>query len=164
MKRLLLLTLLLVPSLGVAQSAAVLLKADRDFAQAVAKNGVDGWMSFMAENAVILRRQPFVGLEAIRSAMQKAFSDSSVTLTWVPTRGQIFKSGTMGYTVGRYQVVHRTDQGQSVTSKGTYLTVWQKQADGTWKVVWDGGSPDPAPTAKPRPSAAKKSSTAKPKS
>ncbi len=159
MKRLLLLTALLAPSLGAAQNAAVLLKADRDFAQAVATKGVEGWMAFMADNAVILRRQPFVGKEAIRAAMQKAFSDASVTLTWTPTRGQVFKSGDLGYTVGRYQLVHRTDRGENVT-RGTYLTVWQKQTDGSWKVIWDGGSPDPA---KPKPTAAKGPAVAKPK-
>ncbi len=165
MKRLLLLVALLVSTLCVAQDASVLLKADRDFARAVARNGLEGWMSYMADNAVILRHQPFVGREAIRIAMQKAFSDSSITLTWTPTRGQVFKSRDLGYTVGRYQVVHRTDKGDSVTSAGSYLTVWQKQADGRWMVVWDGGSLDrPVPAAKPRPSAAKKSSILKPKS
>ncbi len=164
MKQLFLLILLLAPSLGVAQNASVLLQADRDFAQDVARKGVDGWMSFMAENAVVLRRQPYVGKTAIRAAMEKAFSDSSVTLSWKPTRGQVFKSGDLGYTVGRFQVVHHTNKGETTTSTGTYLTVWQKQADGAWKVIWDGGSPDPAPAAKHRASVAKKPTIAKPKS
>jgi ketosteroid isomerase-like protein len=30
-----------------------------------------------------------------------------------------------------------------VVKRGTYLTTWQKQKDGTWKVVSDIDSPDP---------------------
>ena len=33
--------------------------------------------------------------------------------------------------------------GKPQVEKGTYLTTWRKQKDGTWKVVSDVGSPDP---------------------
>jgi ketosteroid isomerase-like protein len=30
---------------------------------------------------------------------------------------------------------------------GSYLTVWKKQSDGSWKVIADGGAPDKLPAA-----------------
>jgi ketosteroid isomerase-like protein len=30
--------------------------------------------------------------------------------------------------------------GGQTTRRGQYLTVWRKQADGAWKVVYDSGS------------------------
>jgi ketosteroid isomerase-like protein len=30
-----------------------------------------------------------------------------------------------------------------VRQSGTYLTVWRKDKDGSWKVAADGGAPDP---------------------
>jgi ketosteroid isomerase-like protein len=34
-----------------------------------------------------------------------------------------------------------------VDSSGSYLTVWQKQSDGSWKAVEDFVTPGPAPAA-----------------
>ncbi len=151
MKRLALVVLLLAATLAAAQDkpAAALLQADRDFARAVATKGVDGWMEFMAENAVRLGSPPDVGKDAIRASMAKAFALPGFKLSWAPSHGELFKGGDLGYTVGTYQRTHTNGQGQTVTQHGSYLTIWQKQADGTWKVVWDGGSQDPAPAAKP---------------
>ncbi len=141
-----LVTLLLAAAVCVAQTgSAALLKADRDFAQAVAQKGLDGWMSFMADNSVRLGAPPVVGKEAIRAAMAESFAIPGFKLKWAPTRAAIFKGGNLGYTVGRYEATRANNRGETVTSSGSYLTVWQKQKDGSWKVVWDGGSPDPAP-------------------
>ncbi len=149
MKPLLFLTLLLTGALCAAQGPDALMQADRDFARATAEKGLDGWMSFMADDAVLLRTQPVVGKDAIRQNMAQSFSTPGFKLTWTPTSGQLFKGGNLGYTTGRYEARRQNDKGETVVAHGTYLTVWQKQADGTWRVVWDGGSQDPAPSAKP---------------
>jgi len=36
-----------------------------------------------------------------------------------------------------YQFATRDKKGKTITEKGTYVTVWKKQPDGTWKVVGD---------------------------
>ncbi len=144
MKQLVLCSLVLTAGLCAAQSgAAPLLQADRDFNQAVAERGVEGWMSCMADDAVLLRAQPVVGKDAIRKTMEPSFTTPGFKLTWVPTSGQLFKGGDLGYTTGRYEAQRKDASGKTVITHGTYLTVWKKQADGSWKVVWDGGSPDP---------------------
>lgn len=143
MRRLLMAVMLLTAALSAAQTgSAALLKADRDFAQAVAEKGLDGWMEFMAESSVRLGSPPVVGKDAIRTAMAKTFAN--VKLKWTPTHAELFKGGDLGYTVGNYEAIRPSQKGESVTARGTYLTVWQKQPDGSWKVVWDGGSQDPA--------------------
>jgi ketosteroid isomerase-like protein len=151
MKRLMIVTLLLSATLCAAQAGpAALLQADRDFAQAAAQKGVEGWMAFMAENSVRLGNPPVVGKPAIREAMAKTFARPGFKLKWAPTHGELFKGGDLGYTVGRYEMSRQNEKGESVITHGTYLTVWQKQEDGSWKVVWDGGSQDPAPTPAPK--------------
>ncbi len=152
MNRIVLVFLLLGGMCTGQTGSAVLLKADKDFARTVAGKGLDGWMEFMAENSVRLGSPPVVGKDAIRTAMANAFRPG-FKLTWSPTHGELFKGGDLGYTVGRYEMTRRGDQGKTVITHGSYLTIWAKQKDGTWKVVWDGGSQDPAPepAAKPKP-------------
>lgn len=121
----------------------VLMDAERAFAKATAERGVDGWMEFMAPNAVELSTEPLVGLEQIRAGMTKQFNVPGFKLTWAPTKAEFLGEGDVGYAVGRYELRFNGHDGKPVVRHGTYLTTWQEQNDGTWKVVSDIGSPDP---------------------
>lgn len=121
----------------------VLMDAEQAFAKATAERGVDGWMEFMAPNAVELSAEPLVGLDQIRAGMGKQFQRPGFKLTWEPTKAEFLGKGDVGFAVGRYEVSFTGDDGKPVVQKGTYLTTWQKQKDGSWKVVSDIGSPDP---------------------
>lgn len=125
----------------------VLLQADRDFNTATSQKRLDGWMQFMADDAVLGHEKPVIGKAAIRTAMQDVFANPASTLTWAPEKAELFKAGGLGYTSGRWQSLRVTEKGEKRTAHGSYLTVWKKQPDGSWKVIYDTGSPDP-PAAK----------------
>jgi ketosteroid isomerase-like protein len=46
----------------------------------------------------------------------------------------------MGYTSGQYVAVAPGPNNTTLKFAGQYITVWKKQKDGSWKVLWDGGS------------------------
>jgi len=125
------------------RDAGVLIQADRDFAKATAAKRLEGWMAFMAPNAVLLHAEPLVGLEQISAGMAKDFNAPDFQLTWEPTKAEFVGNGPVGYTIGRYEAKYKGDDGKLHTSHGSYMTTWQKQHDGSWKVVADIGSPDP---------------------
>jgi ketosteroid isomerase-like protein len=138
-------TVLICAALAAAQSTpskanAELLKADRDFFAATKARKVDGWMEFMTDETTLSREKPYTGLAAIRSAISDAFADPNFQLTWDPETAVLFESGTMGYTSGHYVVVTDGADRMPEKSSGQYLTVWKKQKDGSWKVLWDGGT------------------------
>jgi len=120
----------------------VLIDAEHAFAKATAERGLDGWMEFMAPNAVELGTEPLVGADQIRAAMTKQFKLPGFKITWAPTKAEFLGTGDFGYAIGRYEVRFTGDDGKPVVRKGTYLTTWQQQKDGKWKVVSDIGSPD----------------------
>src|SRR3974390_3716042 len=102
-----LLVLPLILALSVASFAAdrdtkVLMDAERAFARATAERGIDGWMEFMAPNAVELSAEPLVGMDQIRAGMGKLFNSPGFKLTWAPTKAEYLGSGDKGYAVGRY--------------------------------------------------------------
>ncbi len=125
------------------RDTSVLMQADRDFAKATATKRLAGWMSYMAPNAVLLRAEPLVGVEQISAGMAKDFDAPGFRLTWEPIKAEFIGSGPVGYTIGRYEATFTGDDGKLHTSHGSYMTTWQKQRDGSWKVVADLGSPDP---------------------
>jgi len=143
MKLLAFLLAVFATSFAADRDPQILINAEHAFAKATADRGVDGWMEFMAPNAVELSAEPLVGLDQIRAGMTKQFKLPGFKITWEPTKAEFLGTGDVGYAVGRYEVSFTGDDGKPVVRHGTYLTTWQQQKDGSWKVVSDIGSPDP---------------------
>lgn len=121
---------------------AELMDADRAFNEATANLGASGWASFFApEGAMISEGVGEIrGRAAIETTMEGALSDSSFRLTWEPIRAEVSEGGDLGYTVGRYHSVRLGNLGQEVRDTGLYVSIWRRQADGTWKVEMDLGN------------------------
>jgi len=122
-----------------------LLDADRAFAAAAAADGLEGWMSYMTDDAA---RMPTFGMDflsgdaAIRANDAPLLNSTERLLTWSPERGHLFEDGRHGFTSGTYDVQQRAD-GASL-GRGRYLTFWRLTEDG-WKVAFDTGVSEPAP-------------------
>ncbi|MEO8547307.1 MAG: DUF4440 domain-containing protein [Sphingomicrobium sp.] len=90
---------------------------------------------------------------ARRAVLGELVADPNLNLTFASDRILVAKSGDLATSRGHY-TMHMTDPAtkQPKTESGTYLTVYRKQADGSWKAVEDAiipGAPAAAPaTAK----------------
>jgi len=118
-----------------------LLKADRDFLHDVQTKRLEGFMPWIAPWIVTFGGTSLKGLDEVRKSWKETFDDADFQLSWEPLKAEMFPSGTMGYTTGRF-TIHDKGMAGPTETKGTYLTVWQKQKDGSWKVLADGGSAD----------------------
>ena len=83
-----------------------------------------------------------------RKSLQSLLSDPNLKLTFASDRVTVASAGDMATSRGHYTIT-TTDKatGKPVTSDGTYLTVYKKQADGGFKAVEDVVIPGPAPAA-----------------
>ncbi len=104
--------------------------SSRDTNAAVA--AVESTGSVAAPNAPIA-----TGPQAIRALFEGIYALPAMTIHWDPTVVQAARSGDLGYTLGTYELSFNDSKGKPVSDKGKYVTVWRKQADGTWKVVVD---------------------------
>ena len=120
-----------------ADPKAELLAADTAFSAASAKGGVLAAFLEVATPAAKVLGEEAQGFEGVKAA----FGGASVTsrLTWAPSFADVAASGDLGYTWGRYEYA----ESGKIVERGTYVTVWRRQANGGWKVVLDGGTPDP---------------------
>jgi ketosteroid isomerase-like protein len=131
-------------TVDVAATRTALQDADRAFDRATSERRLEGWVEFFAEDGAMLRPGGTVtGRAAIREHMSPVLRDPSFTLRWGPTRSDVGAAGDLGYTVGRYEARRLDKKGGSAARTGTYLTIWKKQVDGSWKVVLDTGVEDP---------------------
>jgi uncharacterized protein (TIGR02246 family) len=99
---------------------------------------------FLEDGSDLLPNMPVItGRENIKAAWKQALADPNFSLTFQSTRAEASKGGDLAYTMGTYSMTTSAPKGRKpVTDKGKYLTVFQKQADGTWKVVADMSSSD----------------------
>lgn len=114
------------------------------FAKDVLERGGAGFADWFADDGVALGNgaAPLVGKVAI--AKSANWSPKDYQLTWTPTDGMMGPSGDMGYTWGHFEGRSKDANGNPVLTSGRYITMWQKEADGGWKVVLDAGANEPA--------------------
>ena len=121
----------------------VLFDLEARFAKDVLAHGGAGFASWFADDGVALGNgaAPLVGKVAIAKSAQWLPKDYQ--LTWTPTDAMMGPSGDMGYTWGHYEGHSKDANGNPVLTSGRYITMWRKEADGSWKVVLDAGSNEP---------------------
>jgi ketosteroid isomerase-like protein len=131
-------------------SADALRQADINFSTAAKRDGLNGWLSYFDEQAIIDRGGACVtGKQGLREFYTTLFSRKDLDFTWAPDAGVLFESGELGYTSGHYRLAFTKDDGARVVQTGNYITVWKKQADGSWKVQSDFGSQATTTTSDP---------------
>ena len=112
---------------------------------------VDKLVSYYSDDAVVLMPNvpAIVGSNNIKAAMRSMLADPNFALTFHSTSAEASKGGDFVYTIGAYSMTMSGPKGKKpITDKGKYLTVYKKQADGSWKAVADMNSSDlPVPGA-----------------
>lgn len=122
----------------------LLFQLESRFAKDVLEKGGAGFAEWFAEDGVALGngQPPVIGRVAI--AKSANWLPKNYQLTWTPTDAQMGPSGDMGYTWGHFEGRSKDAAGNPVTTTGRYITIWRKQADGSWKVELDAGANEPA--------------------
>jgi uncharacterized protein (TIGR02246 family) len=75
------------------------------------------------------------GKAAIRTAWAGLLGGPGAVLTFAPDKIDV--SGDRAVDIGTYALTLNDKAGKPQTSKGRYVVVWGKQADGSWKVLVD---------------------------
>src|SRR5262249_55516222 len=96
---------------------------------------------YAPDAAMYMPGMPLIsGPAAIKDTYAGLSAAPGFALQWTSSRAEVATSGDVGYTVGAYQLT-----ANGTTEKGKYVTLWRKQADGSWKVKEDIFNSDEAP-------------------
>jgi ketosteroid isomerase-like protein len=120
-------------SRGTARPAPELEAADLAFARATAERGIAGWVAAFAPDGSMMRRgEQVAGAAAITELMGPTLASGK--LTWAPLASGV--AGTTGFTIGKATFTGKTP---ADNWRSSYVTIWQRQPDGAWKVRFDTG-------------------------
>jgi ketosteroid isomerase-like protein len=120
------------------ESKQKMMDTDRAFAKMSKEQGMKkAFIKFIDDDGVLLRpdQYPLMGADAID--FLTSINDTTFSFVWEPQKGAVAKSGDLGYTYGVYQL---TPTNVDTTIYGTYVNIWKKQGDSTWKLVLETGN------------------------
>ena len=122
-----------------AQDAEAVRKADTAFSGAAATKNVDAIVSYYTDDAIILPPNAAMGTgrDAIRKEFESMMALPGFGIAWQPTKVEVARSGDVGYSIGTYDMTMSGVDGRPMKDRGKYVTIWKKQADGSWKVALD---------------------------
>ena len=117
---------------------AEIMEAEKNFNALAQKEGIiKAFQTYAAEDAVIKRGKNIIkGNYAITEWYRKD-NRPNETLSWKPDFVDVSDSGDLGYTYGGFTFTSIDSIGNRIESFGKFHTVWKRQADGSWKFVWD---------------------------
>lgn len=126
-----------------ARRVRALEQADLAFSAATGARGIDGWMAAFEPGGWMLRDGQRVTGAGIADLMRPVLEAG--TLAWAPLGSGML--GDLGFTVGTATFTGATP---GDAWRSSYVTIWARQPDGTWKVRFDIGRPvNEAATATP---------------
>ena len=121
-----------------------MVETERAFARMSEEKGTrEAFAAFIADDGILFRPTAVFG----KKWMQDHPLPPSATrplLSWQPIFAAVSRAGDLGYTTGPWQFRQDIKDAKPVAF-GSFMTVWRKQPDGTWKFALDLGISNPEP-------------------
>jgi uncharacterized protein (TIGR02246 family) len=98
----------------------------------------DKWVSYFTDDGSALYpgTATLDGKAAIKAAVTPIFADKNFSLTFQSTRSMASKGDDMVYSQGTFSMTTTNPKTKKPkTENGKFLTVYTKEADGSWKAV-----------------------------
>lgn len=109
--------------------------AERAFAKTMADRDHAAFASFLADEAIFFGgAAPLRGKAAVAAGWKPYFEGAQAPFSWDPEVVEVLDSGTLALSSGPV----KDPQGQVV---GIFNSIWRRETDGRWRVVFDKGCP-----------------------
>jgi ketosteroid isomerase-like protein len=120
--------------------------AEIAFAKTMADRDHAAFASHVADDAIFVGRTTLRGRAAVAEGWQRFYEGKEAPFSWEPDRVEVNDAGTLGISTGPV----RDPSGKRV---GTFNSIWRRESDGRWRVIFDNGCPPcdcpPSPAASP---------------
>jgi ketosteroid isomerase-like protein len=123
-----------------------LMQISREWSKTAATDSIEKTLSYWADDAVVLSpgQPPIKGKNSIREMVQGTSKIPGFKISWEPLSVSVSKSGDMAYMIEQNQITFNDSLGKPITEFNKGVTIWRKEADGSWKNVVDIWNTDPS--------------------
>ena len=122
------------------------MQVSREWSQTIATKDVDKIVSYWADDAFLMQegQPPLQGKQAIRQMVEESFKIPGFSISWQPESVEVSDNGDMAYMIENAQVSFTDSTGKAITIYNKAVSIWRKQADGSWKNAVDISTADPS--------------------
>lgn len=112
---------------------------EKQFMEMAAKEGLAKAFTFYAADSAVINRGNSIikGKAAISKIYNKPSVQTNIKLIWEPDFIDVSAAGDLAYTYGQYTYSYTDTTGTEHSTTGYFHTVWKRQANGSWKYVYD---------------------------
>lgn len=120
-----------------------LMQLSREWSKVASQGDVEKTVDYWADNAVLLSAgQPVLnGKQAIRKMVEESFRMPGFRISWEPQSVEVSDNGDMAYLFENSQISFTDSTGKPVIIHNKAVSIWRKQADGSWKNAVDISTP-----------------------
>jgi len=110
----------------------------KKYASAVVDGDSDRWITLWIDDGIQMPpgAPPNVGKEKIRIYIKNMMTSTPIS-EMVINSEEVRESGEWGFSRGNYWIIITPEEGEKVKISGKFLTVFEKQIDGSWKIARD---------------------------
>jgi uncharacterized protein (TIGR02246 family) len=129
------------------QLAEQVRQTETAFARTMADRDHAAFVSFLADETVWFGKSVLRGKEAVARAWKPFYEGKQAPFSWRPETVEVLDSGTLALSTGPV-----FDPSGKLTN--TFTSIWRRDADGKWRIIFDKGCPVCAatpPTPSPKP-------------
>ena len=120
--------------------------AELAFAKAVLDDRPETFAALLDEGAVFVSGQDVSrGKATVIEAWKGYFGPGRPYFEWHPEVVELSADGNLGLSRGPWVIRTKDKEGKEVEIRGLYNSIWQRQADGSWRILFDAGC-SPCPT------------------
>lgn len=113
--------------------------AEVSFSRAAERRDMGSFSGFLDEEARFVSDGVSRGPAEVTAAWAPFFEDDGPEIRWRPAIVEVVADGTLALSRGTYRVRGIDASGSATESWGTFNSVWRRQPDGEWKVLFDAG-------------------------
>jgi ketosteroid isomerase-like protein len=107
-------------------------ESERAFAATMAARDLRAFGAFVSTEALFYGRTVLRGRDAVVAGWTRFFQGTAAPFSWEPATVEVLESGTLALSSGPV----RDPAGRPI---GTFNSIWRREADGRWRVVFDKG-------------------------
>ena len=121
-----------------------LMQLSREWSQSASTDNIEKTVSYWADSAIFLSagHPTLNGKKEIREMVEQSVKIPGFKISWEPISVSISQSGDMAYMIEQNQMTVNDSLGKPVITYGKAVTIWKKDANGSWKNVVEIGIDD----------------------
>jgi ketosteroid isomerase-like protein len=124
-----------------------LMQISKEWSKSAGTDSLEKTLSYWADDATVMSpgQPPIKGKYAIREMIKGTSKIPGFKISWEPLSVSVSEDGDMAYLIEQNEITVNDSLGKPISELNKGVTIWRKEADGSWKNIVDIWNANPSP-------------------